>query len=79
MYESYARTFCIDNNVIGNEGAIALADVLKKHKTITDLGICTVYYLPEIAENYIGNSGAAALVEAATMNGKMKTLSLCKS
>ncbi len=30
----------IDDNVIGNEGAVALAEVLKTHKSITEVGIC---------------------------------------
>jgi len=34
------KRMTIDNNVIGNEGALALAEVLKTHKSITDLGIC---------------------------------------
>ena len=68
----------LDNNVIGNEGAIALAEVLRAHKSITDLGICMVHCLIEVAENYIGDAGAEAMVTAATANEKIKSLSICK-
>ena len=68
----------LDNNVIGNEGAIALAEVLRAHKSITDLGICMVHCLIELAENYIGDAGAEAMVTAATANEKIKSLSICK-
>ena len=79
MYENQLNLIIIlDNNVIGDGGAIALAEVLRAHKSITDLGICMVHSLIEIAENYIGDAGAEALVAAATANEKIKSLSICK-
>ena len=68
----------IDNNSIGDEGAIALAGVIATHKSLTDLRICNTLIITQTVDNFFGDEGAEALVVCAAKSEKMKDLGICK-
>jgi hypothetical protein len=65
------------NNEIGHEGALALAELIKANRLITDLDICIDKTNNTLAENYIGDAGAEAIFNIAKTNDKFKLLCLC--
>ena len=60
--------FIIDNNRIGDKGAVSIAQCLKKNKALTKL---------QLEKNQIGDEGACAIAEAIKVNKKLKEIYLC--
>ena len=36
--------FIIDDNIIGDKGAVSIAQSLKENKTLTELNLCNLYF-----------------------------------
>ena len=60
----------LENNEIGDEQAIILANALKKNRTVTELNLF---------KNQIGDTGAIALAEALEVNRTLSSLNLASN
>ena len=61
--------FIIDRNIIGNKGAVSIAQSLKENKTLTIL---------ELSGNQIGDEGACAISEALKVNTTLSNITFRK-